>query len=152
MAIWHQPISSAEMAARLDDWCGLAIAQKITGLAIQICAAQEIAGLILISLFDSLVNVIRCRVSFFPDFLLQDKFKSSQYIDKVCCKVLSITGACDTTIPTHLTDALFSKWCGDLTEHVVPVGRHPGLLRHPSVEDEIALFLAQVIIDEPLVT
>lgn len=33
MAIWHQPISSAEMAARLDDWCGLAMAQKITGLA-----------------------------------------------------------------------------------------------------------------------
>jgi fermentation-respiration switch protein FrsA (DUF1100 family) len=123
-----------------------------SGMAIQVCAARKIAGLILISPFDSLVNVIRCRVGFFPDFLLQDKFKSTQYIDKVCCKVLSITGACDKTIPTHLTDALFSKWCGDLTEHVVPEGRHQGLLRHPSVEDEIALFLAQVFIDEPLVT
>jgi transposase len=31
--LWHQPISSADMAARLDDWCGLATAAKITGLA-----------------------------------------------------------------------------------------------------------------------
>lgn len=29
--LWHQPTSSAEMAARLDDWCGLATAAKING-------------------------------------------------------------------------------------------------------------------------
>lgn len=31
--LWHQPSSPAEMAARLDDWCGMARAAKITGLA-----------------------------------------------------------------------------------------------------------------------
>ena len=31
--LWHQPTSSADMAARLDDWCGLATAARITGLA-----------------------------------------------------------------------------------------------------------------------
>lgn len=35
-----------------------------SGIAIQVCAAREIAGLILISPFDSLVNVIRCRFGF----------------------------------------------------------------------------------------
>jgi transposase len=30
--LWHQPASCADMAARLDDWCGMANAAKITGL------------------------------------------------------------------------------------------------------------------------
>jgi pimeloyl-ACP methyl ester carboxylesterase len=121
-----------------------------SGIAIQVCATRATAGLILISPFDALVNVIRYRVGFFPDFLLQDKFQSTQHINKVCCKVLSITGACDKTIPTDLTDALFSQWNGDLIEHVVPEGKHRGLLRHPCVEDAIALFLTQVFTEEPM--
>lgn len=31
--LWHQPVSAADMAARLDDWCGIARAAKISGLA-----------------------------------------------------------------------------------------------------------------------
>ena len=31
--LWHQPSSTAQMAARLDDWCGMAQAAKITGLS-----------------------------------------------------------------------------------------------------------------------
>ena len=31
--LWHQPGSTPEMAARLDDWCGMAQAAKITGLS-----------------------------------------------------------------------------------------------------------------------
>ena len=30
--LWHQPASFAGMATRLDDWCGMALAAKITGL------------------------------------------------------------------------------------------------------------------------
>lgn len=31
--LWHQPVSAADMAARLDDWCGMAKSAKIAGLA-----------------------------------------------------------------------------------------------------------------------
>lgn len=31
--LWHQPASASDMASRLDDWCGMAKAAKITGLA-----------------------------------------------------------------------------------------------------------------------
>lgn len=31
--LWHQSVSPADMAARLDDWCGMARAANITGLA-----------------------------------------------------------------------------------------------------------------------
>lgn len=31
--LWQHPATPAEMAARLDDWCGMALAAKITGLA-----------------------------------------------------------------------------------------------------------------------
>ena len=30
--LWHQPTSPTDMAARLDDWCGMARAAQITGL------------------------------------------------------------------------------------------------------------------------
>jgi hypothetical protein len=33
LRLWHQPVSATDMAARLDDWCGMARAAKITGLA-----------------------------------------------------------------------------------------------------------------------
>lgn len=117
-----------------------------SGIALQVCAARQAAGLILISPFDSLANVIRRRVVFFPDFLLQDKFNSLHHIPKVGCKILSITGARDTTIPTELSDALFQSWDGELIEHVVPEGRHQGLLRHACVENAVRLFLTTVFI------
>jgi len=31
--LWRQPVSATDMATRLDDWCGMAKAAKITGLA-----------------------------------------------------------------------------------------------------------------------
>ena len=116
-----------------------------SGIAVQVCAMRETAGLILISPFDSLLNVIRQRLGFFPNFLLQDKFNSAQFIQQVSCRILSITGSCDTTIPTELTDALFQRWDGELTEHEVLQGRHRGLLRHPCVENAVALFLDRLI-------
>lgn len=115
-----------------------------SGIAIQVSAAREIAGLILISPFDSLVNVIRKRIRFFPRFLLEDKFDSVRHISKVRCPVLSITGARDITIPTELTRTLFDNWDGQLVEHEVPEGRHRGLLRYPSVENAVAVFASHI--------
>ena len=113
-----------------------------SGIAIQVSAARDIAGLILISPFDSLLNVIRQRIRFFPDFLLEDKFHSVAHMSKVCCPVLTITGARDTTIPTGLTRTLLENWNGQLARHEVPEGRHCGLLRYLSVENAVASFLS----------
>lgn len=113
-----------------------------SGIAVQVSAAREIAGLILISPFDSLLNVIRQRIRFFPDFLLEDKFHSVAHMSKVCCPVLTITGARDTTIPTGLTRTLLENWNGQLARHEVPEGRHCGLLRYLSVENAVASFLS----------
>lgn len=115
-----------------------------SGIAVQVAAARKVAGMILISPFDRLVNVIRNRIRFFPDFLLQDKFNSVEHISQVSCTILCITGACDTTIPPELTKALFIQWAGQLIEHNVPEGRHRGLLRYHSVQSEVALFLAEL--------
>ena len=116
-----------------------------SGIAIQVAAARNVAGMILISPFDNLLNVIRQQVRVFPNFLLQDKFNSVKHISKVGCTILSITGARDTTIPTRLTKALFSQWSGKLIEHNVPEGRHRGLLRYPSVETAVSRFLLIVL-------
>lgn len=113
-----------------------------SGIAVQVAAARKVAGMILISPFDRLVNVIRTRFGLFPNFLLQDKFNSVNHIPNVRCTILSITGARDTTIPTEITKALFVHWDGELIEHNVPEGQHRGLLRYPSVENAIALFVS----------
>lgn len=123
-----------------------------SGIAIQVSAAREIAGLVLISPFDSLVNVIRNRIRFFPNFLLEDKFDSVLHISKVRCPVLSITGARDTTIPYELTRALLDSWDGQLIEHEVPEGRHRGLLRYPSVENAVAVFASRVGLASQMLT
>jgi pimeloyl-ACP methyl ester carboxylesterase len=113
-----------------------------SGVAVQVASICEIAGLILISPFDSLVNVVRKRFGVFPDFLLQDKFNSAAHISKVRCPILSITGARDKTIPIEMSVALFDQWDGHLYKHAVPEGRHRGLLRYASVQIAMASFLS----------
>lgn len=116
-----------------------------SGIAVQVAAARNVAGMILISPFDSLINVIRRRIWFFPNVLLPDKFDSVNHISGVSCTILSITGARDETIPADLTEGLFANWHGQLFEHRVPEGRHRGLLRYPSVQSAIAQFLPVVL-------
>lgn len=113
-----------------------------SGVAVQVASTRKIAGLILISPFDSLVNVVRKRFGVFPDFLLQDKFNSAAHISKVRCPILSITGVRDKTIPNERSRALFDQWDGQLSKHAVPEGGHRGLLRYASVQCAVASFLA----------
>lgn len=116
-----------------------------SGVAVQVASTCKIAGLILISPFDSLVNVIRKRFGVFPDFLLQDKFNSSAHISKVRCPILSIIGLRDKTIPIEMSRALFDQWDGQLSKHAVPEGGHRGLLRYASVQSAVASFLATAL-------
>lgn len=115
-----------------------------SGVAVQVASAQNVAGLILISPYDRLINVVRMRIRFFPETLLQDKFESTGHIKGVQCPVLVIFGEKDTTVPPMLSQNLFTEWTGHHLEHCVPEGGHRGLLRYASVESAIANFLDRV--------
>ena len=113
-----------------------------SGIAVQVAATRAVAGLILISAFDSLAQVVRRRFGAVPGLLLRDKFHSVGHMGRVRCPVLSITGARDTTIPVAHTRSLLAGWEGHLQEFQVPEGRHRGLLRYASVQGAIAAFFA----------
>lgn len=120
-----------------------------SGTAVQVAAARPIAGLILVSAFDTLVNVLRHRFCLFPEGLLQDRFDSVACMPRIRCPVLSVTGARDSTIPLARTRSLLKRWDGPLTCHEVPEARHRGLLRYASVRSAIAAFVRSVLRREP---
>ena len=112
-----------------------------SGIAIQVAATRPVAGLILISAFETLSAVIRQRLGRLPAWLLKDQFDSVSHIAGVRCPLLSITGGRDTTIPAERTRRLLAHWQGPLCEWEVAEGRHRGLLRYSSVQGAIAAFL-----------
>lgn len=112
-----------------------------SGTAVQVAAARPVAGLILVSAFDTLVNVLRHRFRLFPSRLLRDRFESVACVPRIRCPVLSITGARDTTIPVERTRSLLGRWDGSLSCHEVPEARHRGLLRYASVGAAVAAFV-----------
>jgi hypothetical protein len=116
-----------------------------SGTAVQVAAARPVAGLILVSAFDTLVNVLRHRFRLFPEGLLRDRFDSVAFMPGVRCPVLSVTGARDTTIPLERTRSLLGRWNGSLTCHEVAEARHRGLLRYASVRSAVAAFVHAVL-------
>lgn len=73
------------------------------GVAVDLAARKEVAGLILESTFTSAFRVLT-RYPILPF----DKFESIKKIDKVKCPVLVIHGTDDWTIPFHHGESLFA--------------------------------------------
>lgn len=73
------------------------------GVAVDLAAREDVAGLILESTFTSAFRVIT-RYQILPF----DKFESIKKIDKVKCPVLLIHGSNDSTIGLHHAESLFA--------------------------------------------
>ena len=84
-----------------------------SGVAVQVAAQRPVRGVILITPFDSLVNVARHHYPFLPvKLLLRHPFDSAALAPEAKMPALILMGRRDDIIPNPLSMALAQRWGG----------------------------------------
>jgi pimeloyl-ACP methyl ester carboxylesterase len=82
-----------------------------SGVAVQLAATRQVTRLVLITPFDSIVNLASRQFPFVPvDLLLRDRFESWRYAPQVTAPTLIIAAANDEVVPRESTLALFNAF------------------------------------------
>ena len=112
-----------------------------TGVAVQLAAARPLAGIVLISPFDSLAAVGRTHYPWLPvDWLLRHRFDARGAAARVAIPLLAIVGSDDRIIPPARSRALYDAWPGAKRWIDVAGADHNDLGSGPAMWDAIRAF------------
>lgn len=114
-----------------------------SGVAVHVAAKRSVGGLILVTPFDSLVNVARIHYPFFPvGLLLRHRFDSVSLAPDITAPALFLTAAHDRVVPVHLADNLQRAWGGPATAVRVADTDHNTIHASPVYWNAINAFLS----------
>ena len=86
-----------------------------SGVAIQVASARPVERLVLVTPYDSLLEIATHRFPGIPiGWILRDKFESGRHAAKVTAPTLLIAAANDTVIPRASTDQLLGRFAGGI--------------------------------------
>jgi len=96
-----------------------------TGVAVKIAAARPIAGVILVSPYDNLIELGRTHYPWLPvSWLLRHRFDAVADARRAHAPLLAIVADRDSIIPRERSQALFDAWAGPKAWLVVPATDH----------------------------
>lgn len=82
-----------------------------SGVAVQLVSLRPVARLILVTPYDSILELAIRQFPYFPvRWLLQDRFESSKYAERIAVPTLVIAAEHDEVIPRSSTDALLARF------------------------------------------
>jgi uncharacterized protein len=116
-----------------------------TAIATHVAAARPVAGVVLVSPFDSLVAVGSHHYPWLPvSLLLRHRFEAGA--DALRCRMplLAIVGDADTIIPVERSRALFEAWAGPKDWYAIAQADHNSLGATAGFWDRIAGFLGAI--------
>jgi uncharacterized protein len=113
-----------------------------SGVAVHLAAERPLRGVILVSPYDSLVEVGRRHYPFLPiSFMLRHRFESIALAPRIGAPLLCLVAPDDRIIPTPHSRALFAAWRGEKTWREVPKADHDSIGAEPEFWRSIAIFL-----------
>ena len=87
-----------------------------SGVAVHVAANRRVGGVILVTPFDSLVNVARAHYPIFPvGWLLRHRFDSAFLAPDIVTPALFLTASHDQIVPPRFADNLRRVWGGPTT-------------------------------------
>ncbi|RPH66861.1 MAG: alpha/beta hydrolase [Burkholderiales bacterium] len=114
-----------------------------TALAAKLAAERPVAGAILISPYDSMVELGRTHYPWLPvSWLLRHRFDASADARAARVEMLAIVAAGDSIIPPQRSRALHDAWAGPKSLIVVSGANHDSLGNDRAVWDAISGFLS----------
>jgi len=116
-----------------------------TALAAHLAAERPVAGVVLISPYDSLAAVGRHHYPWLPvSLLLRHRFDALSDARHIHAPLLAIVAPSDPIIPIERSQALYTAWAGPKLWHAVPGADHNTLGATPDFWEAVARFLAQL--------
>jgi fermentation-respiration switch protein FrsA (DUF1100 family) len=114
-----------------------------TGVAVKLGATRPLAGLILVSPFDSLVALGRTHYPWLPvSVLLRHRFDGDADARRMQAPLLAIVADRDSIVPNERSRALYDAWAGPKSWLVIPATDHNTLGVPDAFWTGIAGFLA----------
>lgn len=116
-----------------------------SGVAVRLAVSNRVDRLILITPFDSIVNVARGLFPWLPlGILMRDRYDSYRSAPRVAAKTLVIAAERDEIIPPPLTDALCRAFSPERLSRVTIAGAdHNDVSQSPSYWRALREFVAQ---------
>jgi len=116
-----------------------------TALATHVAALRPIAGVVLVSPYDSLAAIGNHHYPWLPvSLLLRHRFDAQGDARQNQMPLLAIVAGSDTIIPVERSRALYDAWAGPKRWHVVPRTDHNTLGATADFWDGVTRFLAQL--------
>lgn len=82
-----------------------------SGVATYVAANKPVEKLVLVTPYDSILNIAKNRFKFFPvKYLLKDRYDSASRVENINSKVLIIAAEHDQIVPMHNTKKLAEKF------------------------------------------
>lgn len=87
-----------------------------SGVAIQLAVSRPVTHLVLVTPYDSILELAARQFPYFPvRWLLQDRFESSKYAAKIVAPTIVIVAEQDEVIPRSSTDSLLANFRDGVT-------------------------------------
>jgi hypothetical protein len=87
-----------------------------SGVAVHVAAKRKVGGVILVTPFDSLVNVAKAHYPIFPvGWLLKHRFDSAALAATITVPALFLTATHDQVVPVRFAKRLERIWGGPTT-------------------------------------
>lgn len=116
-----------------------------TGVAVQVAGLRKVAGVVLITPFDSLVNTAKFHYPFLPvNLLLKHRFDSVAMAPKINVPMLALIAERDQIIPNKSSQNLVKKWGGPLKSVLIEDAGHNDIHLHPQYWRALNSFLNSV--------
>lgn len=105
-----------------------------TGVALQLASRRPVRKLVLVTPFDSIVDLAAKQFPVFPvRWLLKDKYESWRYAQQIRTPTLVLVAGRDEIIPAWSTERLLSRFApGVATSKVIPEAGHNTISESPA--------------------
>ena len=114
-----------------------------SGVAVHVAAKRKVGGVILVTPFDTLVNVARAHYPIFPvGMLLRHRFDSAALAPAIDIPALFLTASNDQVVPVRLAKKLESVWGGPTTVVAVDGTDHNTIETAPVYWEAVNAFLS----------
>ncbi|MCK5720652.1 MAG: alpha/beta hydrolase, partial [Thiomargarita sp.] len=113
-----------------------------TGIAVYLAAHRKLAGVILISPYDSVASIAQEVYPYAPiSLLLNHPFRVINYANKIQIPMLALIAKNDHIIPPHHSFKLIDAWGGQVHKKVIENTDHNNIVNETEVWQQISLFL-----------
>jgi fermentation-respiration switch protein FrsA (DUF1100 family) len=115
-----------------------------SGIAAYVASERPAAGVILITPYDSVVEIARRRFPYCAtQLLLKHRFDALRYARQARAPALVLLAESDTVIPREHALLLIQAWAGEKRVFIIPATNHSDIQEHADTWQAIADFLAE---------